>query len=202
MAFSSLFRRLRRGRPIVVVSGLPRSGTSMMMRMLNAGGVPILTDGQRVADPSNPAGYYEFEPVKNLARDSNPAWLDQARGKAVKIVSPLLSWLPETHDYRVIFMRRELDEVTASQQEMLSRRGAAPGADDERVTEYYATHLDDIARFLSRRRCFSTLDVKYRDVIDQPAEEARRVAAFLGRDLDVGAMVAAVDPALYRQRKT
>ncbi len=173
----------------------------MMMRMLAAGGVPILSDGIRTADDSNPAGYYEFEPVKNLAKDGHPAWLDEARGKAVKIVSSLLTWLPETHDYHVLFVRRDLREIVASQQAMLARAGDLDEFDAERLSGFYAHHLDEVARFLAKRRCFSTLDVEYRGVIDRPDEEARRIARFLRRDLDLTAMTAAVDPRLYRNRQ-
>ena len=206
MALASLFRgirgvsRLWRRTPIIVVSGLPRSGTSMMMRMLAAGGVPILSDAIRSADESNPVGYFEFEPVKDLAKGAPSAWLDEARGKAVKIIAFLLTWLPETHEYRVLFMRRDLGEIVASQREMLARRGEPSASDDEHLPGIYAEHLETIARFLSRRKCFSTLDVDYRSVISHPEEEARRIAAFLRRDLDIAAMAAAVDSRLYRQR--
>ena len=117
-----IVRRARFGKPIVVVSGLPRSGTSMVMKMLEAGGVPVLTDGIRKADISNPKGYYEFEAVKALDKGGDVAWLADARGKAVKIISLLLTWLPETYNYQVIFMRRDLGEALASQDEMLRRR--------------------------------------------------------------------------------
>src|SRR6188768_3994121 len=117
-SLARLVRQLRYGRPIVVVSGLPRSGTSMMMQMLQAGGLEILTDAVRTPDGSNPKGYLEFEAVKDLDKPP-PPWLAGARGKAVKIVSSLVRWLPEGHDYRVIFMRRNLDEVILSQNKML-----------------------------------------------------------------------------------
>src|ERR1700730_12387191 len=109
-----LYRRLRYGAPIVVVSGTPRSGTSMAMKMLDAGGMPTLTDGIRAADESNPKGYYEFERVKELDKNGDIAWLSDARGNAVKIISFLLTFLPESFDYQVIFMDRDLDEVLAS----------------------------------------------------------------------------------------
>ncbi len=124
-----LYRRLRFGKPIVVVSGLPRSGTSMTMKMLEAGGVPIVTDGKRTADESNPKGYFEFEPVMRLHEDPDKRWLVEARGKAVKIISFLLASLPETHNYKVIFMHRDLYEVMASQSKMLEQRGAPKGAE-------------------------------------------------------------------------
>ena len=128
-SIASALRRLRYGKPIVIVSGLPRSGTSMAMKMLAAGGMPLLTDGVRGADESNPKGYYEFEPVKDLHKQADMAWLRDARGKAVKIVSFLLTFLPETNEYKVIFMQRDLREVIASERTMLQKRsGCIPRA--------------------------------------------------------------------------
>lgn len=196
-----LLRRLRYGRPIVVVSGLPRSGTSMMMRMLAAGGVTVLEDGVRTADVSNPNGYFEFEPVKELDKDGDLTWLPGARGKAVKIISLLLTWLPETYDYRVLFMHRDLDEILASQRAMLVRRGeTADGADDARMRQLYTSHLQQTERLLAGRRCFRTLHVQYRDVVNAPAAAAERVAAFLDLPLDRAGMATAVDSGLYRNR--
>ena len=122
-ALAQLVRRFRYGAPIVVVSGLPRSGTSMAMKMLAAGGMPILTDGIRQADESNPRGYYELETVKELHTQQDTAWLADAKGKAVKVVSFLLTWLPEGYNYRVVFMQRDLREVIASETTMLLKRG-------------------------------------------------------------------------------
>lgn len=194
-------RRLRYGKPIVVVSGLPRSGTSMAMKMLDAGGMPTLTDGLRTADVSNPKGYYEFEPVKELERNGNPAWLPEARGKAVKIISFLLTWLPERYDYRVVFMQRDLGEAIVSQNTMLAHRGESAGADDERTRQAYREHLEQVFRFMANRRCFSTLVVNYRDVLEQPKAQAVRINEFLGNALDVERMAAVADPALYRSRR-
>lgn len=197
----ALVRRVRYGQPIVVVSGLPRSGTSMMMRMLVAGGVPALVDGVRAADVSNPNGYFEFEPVKGLDKDGDLSWLPGARGKAVKIISQLLTWLPESYDYRVVFMHRDLDEVLASQQAMLSRRGEPAGHGDEpRMRELYTAHLDQVQRFLAGRRCFRPLYVHYREAVADPAAAAAQVAALVGRPLDQNAMARAVDGSLYRNR--
>ena len=198
----SLFRRLRYGQPIVVVSGLPRSGTSMTMRMLSAGGLPILSDGIRTADESNPYGYYELETVKELEEHAAGAlWLKTARGKAVKIISFLLTRLPETYNYQVIFVRRDLDEVVMSQAQMLVRRGEPdPGDDPDRQKALYRNHLAELDRFLAVRDCFTTLYVDYGMVLDQPLAEARRIEAFLKRRLDVEAMARAVDRALYRNR--
>lgn len=197
----SLLRRLRRGRPIVVVSGLPRSGTSMTMRMLEAGGLTVLTDGLRIADPSNPKGYYEFERVKELDKPGDHAWLAAARGRAVKIISFLLPHLPERFDYQVIFMQRDLDEVLASQNAMLERRGEPAGAGDDRMRAVYTEHLARVARLIDKRACFSTLDVPYAAVVADPRVEAARISAFLGGRLDVDRMAAVADQALYRNRR-
>jgi hypothetical protein len=194
-------RRFRYGKPIVVVSGLPRSGTSLMMNMLDSGGVPLLTDGIRTSDDSNPRGYFEYEPVKELGKDGDRSWVLLARGKAVKIVSFLLTWLPETCDYRVVFMQRDLDEIIASQNQMMARRGEPAGAGDASTRKVYAEHLQQMWRFLASRGCFRTLPVGYRDVVDDPGRQARRLREFLDRPLDVARMAAAVDRQLYRNRR-
>lgn len=192
-------RRIRYGAPIVVVSGLPRSGTSMMMRMLEAGGVRPLEDGIRGADISNPKGYFEFEPVKDLeaARGDVP-WLPEARGRAVKIISFLLTWLPEDFNYQVIFMQRDLDEVLASQQQMLERRGEAASSGTSR--EVFEAHLAQVARFMAARPCFETLHVPYREAVASPEATAAAVARFVGRPMDTAAMAKAVEASLYRNR--
>jgi len=197
----SLLRRLTLGRPIIVVSGLPRSGTSMAMRMLDAGGVPIFTDGRRRADAHNPSGYFEADEVKTLATGTDTAWLKRARGKAIKIVSPLLTHLPESYDYQVVFMRRDLDEVIASQNALLDARREPRATNDAPMRAHYEQHLRQIDRFLERRSCFSVLNVAYADVLAHPREQSARMAAFLGGGLDVTRMVAVADPALYRQRR-
>lgn len=197
----SLWRRLRYGAPLVVVSGLPRSGTSMMMRMLVAGGIPPLVDGVREADVSNPNGYFEFEPVKDLDKRGDLSWLPGARGKAVKIISFLLTYLPETSNYDVIVMHRDLDEVLASQQSMLARRGESSGeAEPAAARQMFTAHLAKVERFLGHRSCFRTLHLQYRDVVNAPEAAARTVQQFLGRPLDIAAMTGAVDATLYRNR--
>jgi hypothetical protein len=203
MPLPSWIRRVRFGAPIVVVSGLPRSGTSMAMRMLQAGGITILTDGLRTADVNNPEGYFELDAVTRLEKSVDHEWLRRARGKAVKIVSWLVTWLPESYNYQVLFMERDLDEVIASQTKMLSNLGqqameGAPTSENLRAT--YADHLLQVRRFLERRRCFSMATVNYRDAIAQPVREAERIAEFLGRRLDIQLMAAAVDQRLYRNR--
>jgi hypothetical protein len=185
----------------VVVSGLPRSGTSMAMKMLKAGGLPLLTDGARPSDISNPEGYFEFEPVKQLDKSADLAWLRRARGQGVKVISWLVTWLPESYDYRVIFMQRDLDEVMASQNAMLLQRGESRGVEDpDSLRQIYGRHLDQVYRFLEERSCFTTMTVNYADVVERPSVEAKRLARFLHRRLDVERMAAAVDPRLYRNR--
>lgn len=173
----------------------------MAMQMLEAGGVPIVTDGLRAADASNPRGYYELEQVKSLAAGGDTAWLDGARGRAVKIISFLLTHLPESYDYSVVFMRRDLDEVMASQNAMLAARGEARGADDDRMRQHYEAHLAQVERFLARRRCFTTLTVPYAGVVASPHAEAARINTFLGGRLDVARMAAIAESALYRNRR-
>ncbi len=174
----------------------------MAMKMLHAGGLDVVTDGLRAADESNPKGYFELEAVKELDKNGNTAWLKEARGKAVKIISFLLTWLPEEHDYRVVFMQRDLNEVLASQNKMLIQRAETPGTpeEDERMRKQYENHLAKVHRFLSSRGCFSVLRVDYRKALEQPRDEAQRINEFIGGGLDVNRMAAVGDPALYRNR--
>jgi sulfotransferase family protein len=198
-----IMRRLRYGRPIVVVSGLPRSGTSMMMQMLQAGGIAAVTDAIRTADASNPKGYYELEAVKDLDKGIPPAWLADARGKAVKIVSSLVRWLPETNNYQVIFMQRNLDEVITSQNRMLVDRGApADTSQDEHVRRQYQSHVEQTLRLLRGRRSVSLLVVDYGEAVARPEETAQRIDRFLGGGLDVHKMAATADATLHRNRRS
>jgi hypothetical protein len=194
------YRRLRYGQPIVVVSGLPRSGTSMVMKMLEAGGLSLLTDGLRTADEDNPKGYFEVERVKNLARESDKSWLAEARGKGIKVISYLLKSLPPSFNYRVVFIRREMEEVLASQRKMLARRGEAEETPPERMRALFDDDLWRAGYQLRHRPEFETLELHYSAVLARPLEQARRLAAFLGGGLDAEAMAAAVDPQLYRNR--
>jgi hypothetical protein len=194
-----LKRRL--GPPVIVVSGLPRSGTSMMMNMLRAGGLGVVTDLVREADEDNPRGYFEDERVKQLDRAADKNWLRDCRGKVVKVVSFLLKDLPDDNYYQVIFMHRDMGEVIASQNKMLARRGEpVDPSDDGKMAERYATHLRKIGFMLEERANFERLDVHYREALADPRAWAARVRGFLGLRLDLDRMVAAVDPALYRNR--
>jgi len=185
---------------IIIVSGLPRSGTSMMMGMLEAGGLPILTDRVRTADEDNPKGYYEFELVKKI--ETEQEWLQAARGKAVKMISALLKYLPPTYSYQIIFMRRSLAEVLASQRQMLIRRGENPNAvDDERMAALFERHLAWVEGWLAAQPHMRVLYVRYDEVVVDALAQARRVNEFLGGGLDIDRMAAAVDRTLYRQRQ-
>jgi hypothetical protein len=184
---------------ITVVSGLPRSGTSLMMQMLEAGGLPILTDNLRTADPDNPKGYYELEQVKQLERDQS--WVPRAVGKVVKVVSPLLRHLPADHSYKIVFMRRDIEEVLASQRHMLVRRGRPAPDDDEVMAATFRRHLADLEAWLAKQPNMQVLYVAHKAVLDQPAAEIERVNAFLGGALGTQAMAQVIDHALHRQRR-
>ena len=182
---------------IIIVSGLPRSGTSLMMQMLESGGVAVVTDHVRAADTDNPRGYYELEKVKRLQRDAS--WLPETRGKAFKMVSQLLYDLPAGERYRIIFMERDLDEMLLSQEKMLERlnRSAAPRGEMKRS---YTLHLDRLHGWLRQQRNMEVLHVSYNDLVERPEGQARRVREFLGGQGDLERMTAAVDPSLYRNR--
>jgi hypothetical protein len=196
-----LYRRFRYGEPVIVVSGLPRSGTSMAMQMLAAGGVGVVTDNVRKAGEDNPKGYYEDERVKDLHKDEEDrTWLKNARGKAIKIISFLLKDLPETNNYKVIFMRRDLPEVLASQQKMLDRRGEKNEIEDEKMLEIWKDHLWRVDYLLKHSDHLDYLEIPYKDVVADPLTEARRMKAFLGLPLDPEQMAGAVDAKLYRNR--
>lgn len=199
-ALHQRYRRIRFGEPIVVVSGLPRSGTSMMMQMLQAGGVQPLSDEIREADESNPRGYFELEKVKELDKGGDLSWLAGARGRAVKIITYLLQYLPGSYNYRVIFMNRDLQEVLASQAKMLTRLGVSQDADEERLLGQIRSHLAATRRLLNNTRAFDVLDLNYEAIVEDPMREGSKVAAFLGASVDVQRMATVVRPELYRNR--
>jgi len=184
---------------VIIVSGLPRSGTSMMMKALHAGGIEPMIDHIRKADEDNPKGYYEFEPVKKTKED--PSWLADAGGKAVKMVYRLLYALPPDYEYRVIFMRRDLLEVLASQNKMLERKGKSGGAiSDEQMAALFETELGRCETWLAEQQHFKTLYIGYRDMICDSLTQAKKINDFLDGGMDTEAMAAAVDPSLYRNR--
>ena len=186
---------------ITVVSGLPRSGTSMMMKILDAGGIPPLTDEIREADADNPKGYYEFERVKQLTK-GDTAWLPDAQGKAVKVIAALLEHLPPDYNYRVIFMQRHMGEILRSQKQMLIRRGEPTDkVSDEEIAVLFQKHVDHTASWLAEQPNFDVVYVSYNRMLEAPSEQVARINEFLGNRLDVEKSAAVVDPTLYRQRK-
>lgn len=189
------------GESVIIVSGLPRSGTSMMMRMLEAGGIEILTDGIRKADEDNPKGYYEVELVKTLKNQTDKFWLEDARGKAVKVISALLDTLPQAYRYKVIFMNRSLEEVIASQNKMRTRRGDHSESADEEMSRLFQKHLEKVKDWIARQSNFEMIDIDHRGVLENPAHWAGRIKTFLGTEVDVGKMSEVVDESLYRNRR-
>ena len=185
---------------ITIVSGLPRSGTSMMMQMLAAGGMPVLSDNIRRADEDNPRGYYEYEAVKTTDQDAS--WLIHAYGKAVKMVYLLLYELPQDHNYRVVLMTREISEVMDSQEAMLRRHSRDAGVlSSAELGRVFENELSKLQSWLQDRPHLKVLKVSYNSMIRDPDCEVRRLVAFLDRSLDMNAMVAALDRSLYRQRR-
>jgi len=186
---------------VTIVAGLPRSGTSMLMKMLEAGGLPALTDHVRAADVDNPKGYYEFEQVKQIEHDTS--WLESARGHVVKMVSALLRHLPGEYVYKIIFIRRAMPEILASQRKMLVRRGEpADAVDDTAMAEMFEKHLRTVDAWLMTRENVQVLYVSYNDVLTNPVVQASRINVFLGGGLDEQAMIEVVDPDLYRNRQS
>jgi len=185
---------------VTIVSGLPRSGTSMVMRMLEAGGMQALADNIRTADEDNPKGYYEFEKVKQI--EHNSSWLEDARGKAVKMISALLKHLPQGYNYKVIFMRRKMEEILASQRQMLIRREEPiDTVGDERITGLFRRHLKQVEAWMDEQPNIEVVYVSYNDMLAGPVEQAERINQFLGNALNVENMVSVVDQTLYRQRQ-
>lgn len=183
----------------VIVSGLPRSGTSLMMQMLAAAGVPLMTDGVHQADEDNPEGYFEWEPVRTLRR--HPEVLRQAAGKALKVVSPLVRWLPRKHHYRVLFMSRPAEEVFASQRRMRERRGRPVNADPERVKRALERHRQAVLDDLAKRDNVALLEVDYPSLVRDSGPWIPRLAGFLGlSEPEAARMAAAIRPELHRSR--
>ena len=183
---------------ITVVSGLPRSGTSLVMQMLAAGGMMILGDDLRRADEDNPRGYLEYEKVKSLERDSS--WLHEADGKAIKIISFLLPKLPSQFEYRILFVRRSLTEVLRSQEKMLERRGQPPGPPAEIMAAHFDKHLQTVEQWLTCQPNIQALYCEHEQLIQSPAMAAASIRDFLQLPLNLDNMAACVDPGLHRQR--
>ncbi len=201
-------------RTITVVSGLPRSGTSMMMQMLEVAGLELATDHKRVADSQNPNGYFELEAVKRLPKDAS--FLASVVGKAVKIVSPLLSCLPSEYNYRVIVMERDSSEVLSSQRAMLDRIGGdeTSAPDEENLAGAFHRERQKAKVWLAEQTNIRSCHVSYEGALNSPTEFGETIFRFLSEtgtfgkrrtDTEFQALVqrriaAVVDPALYRQR--
>ena len=185
---------------VTIVSGLPRSGTSMMMKVLEAGGLPVVTDEQRTADEDNPKGYFELERVKQLDK-GDTAWVAEAQGKVVKVISALLEYLPPTYTDRAVFIRREMSEILASQKKMLERRGEPTDrVSDEELARLFSKHVQKVETWLRGQSNFSVLYVDYNKMLADPLPYVHQVNQFLGGALDEQKMAAMVDPTLYRNR--
>jgi hypothetical protein len=184
---------------ITIVSGLPRSGTSMMMKVLEAGGMEIFTDNLRTADEDNPKGYYELEDVKAL-KDGKSDWMQDAPGKAVKVISSLLEYLPTEYKYKIIFMRREIAEIMASQKQMLIRRGESSDGDDQKMEEMFQEHLKRVRVWLANQPNMDVLHVDYNALMADSDPEIKTVAEFLDLSENLDAMLAVPDKKLYRQK--
>ena len=185
---------------ITIVSGLPRSGTSMMMKMLAAGGLEPLTDSIRAADEDNPKGYFEFERVKQI--ESDKEWLLDARGRVVKLISALLKHLPPSYKYKVVFMRRAMPEILASQRQMLIRRGEpADAVPDDKMAAMFEKHLAQVESWLAAQPNIQTIYISYNEVMKEARSHAETINSFLGGSLNVDAMIGAADRTLYRQKQ-
>ncbi len=200
--FLQLFEKKDTRPFITIVSGLPRSGTSLMMSMLAAGGLEVLTDQLRTPDDDNPVGYFELEEVKKLIRGEH-SWLAKSNGKAVKVISTLLPYLPDGYHYRIIFMRRAIEEILASQRKMLINRGENPDKiSDDKMAEVFETDLQQSERWINSQAHATRIDIYYRQLIDNPRPLVAEINTFLGGSLDEDQMLGVIDASLYRQRSS
>jgi hypothetical protein len=183
---------------ITIVSGLPRSGTSLMMRMLNVGGIPALCDEHRTPDADNPNGYYEFESVKSIQNYGD--WIERAVGHSVKMVYNLLEHLPTDREYRVVFMRRQIDEIIQSQRAMLLRNGIKTEIPDEEIKELFERVLRQFYSWLPSQTHLKLINVSYNELLSRPASTIAQINRHLGYCLDTEAMAQVIDHSLYRNR--
>lgn len=180
---------------ITIVSGLPRSGTSLAMQMLAAGGLPLLTDGLRAADVNNPRGYYEWEQIKRLPQE--PGCIAEAEGKAVKVISSLLFSLPADREYRLLFLLRPIEGIVPSQAAMISNLGTqGPALPASAMTAVLAAHRNQVLAWLDQQAHLSALRVDYLELLTNPVASALKIARFLGLPLDTEAMANQADPSL------
>jgi hypothetical protein len=197
--FSGFGRKIKAKEPIIVVSGLPRSGTSMMMKILSEGGLSIVTDELRSADEDNPNGYYELESVKQLST-GNDAWLSNAGGKVVKVISALLEYLPSQYSYKIIFMEREISEILASQRKMLARRNETSQIEDAEMESQFRKHLSVVKPWLARQPNIDVIYVSYNALMSDPEPICKRVVEFVHAPLEINRMLSVPKGELYRNR--
>jgi len=200
--FLQLFEKKDSRSFIPIVSGLPRSGTSLMMSMLAAGGLEVLTDQLRIPDDDNPVGYFELEDVKKLMKGEH-SWLARSNGKAVKVISTLLPYLPDGYHYRIIFMRRAIEEILASQRKMLINRGENPDkVSDAQMAEMFAKDLQQSERWINSQAHATRIDINYKQLMNNPRPLVTEINIFLGGALNEDKMLGVINPSLYRQRSS
>ncbi len=170
----------------------------MMMQMLEAGGMKILTDNIRKSDKDNPKGYYEFEKVKQIKNDQS--WLENARGKAAKIISFLLKYLPEKHQYKIIFMERRMEEILISQKQMIINQKKSNKIDDQQMMKSFYRHLEQIKKWLKKQTNIEVLFLNYNQILKNPVKEIKKINQFLNHNLKAEKMVKTINPRLYRQK--
>jgi len=197
--FSRLNNKNSGKQPIIIVSGLPRSGTSMMMRMLAEGGIPVVTDELRRADSDNPNGYFEFETVRQMSA-GNVDWLANANGKAVKVISALLEYLPSNYSYKIIFLEREIKEILESQRKMLANRNEKVTTDEVEIEMQIQKHLSVMKPWLVRQPNIEVLYVNYNTLMTKPEPLCEQITEFLDLPLNQTRMLAVPDKHLYRNR--
>jgi hypothetical protein len=197
--FSGPGRKSVSKRPIIVVSGLPRSGTSMMMKILAEGGLSVVADQSRTADEDNPNGYFELELVKQMS-EGNVGWLADAGGKVVKVISGLLENLPQEYFYKVIFMEREIKEILASQHKMLAHRNEELKATDIEIERQFQTHLSALKPWLIRQPNMEVLYINYNALLVDPELFCKRLIEFTSTPLDLDRMLSVPTRDLYRNR--
>jgi predicted AlkP superfamily phosphohydrolase/phosphomutase/tetratricopeptide (TPR) repeat protein len=184
---------------LLIVSGLPRSGTSLMMQMLRAGGIEPMTDAKRAADEDNPEGYWEWEAIKKLPQD--PRLIEQAEGKSVKVISALLPSLPGKHRYTIIYMVRPTEQVVDSQWAMLARQCTQPKSEKQHLIEVQEHHSRQIREVLKKSDRVRLLEVSYPELVADPEPVIARLAELLSERFRPGPAVAAcVQPKLFRNR--
>ncbi|MBG15829.1 MAG: hypothetical protein CL853_05700 [Crocinitomicaceae bacterium] len=184
---------------IIIVSGLPRSGTSMMMQILSAGGLDILTDKKRTPDDNNPRGYFEYEPVKKLMIDKS--WLPQAKGKVVKVIAQLIPYLPSNFNYKIVFMRRPMDEVLKSQQVMLGKeKDVKSKAFPSGLNNAFQKQLNRVDEWIESQANIDVININYKDIISSPENELESLVSFLDKPLEIDKLKSAIDKKLYRNK--